>query len=107
MLTLNQLIGTSTIEASFTSTLVLAFAILSLVLASVGLYGVLAYLVEFFNSTGWAFLGQVAVPLRLPDAGRLAGSNSPEAGFWTTASPCGQWQSNCVTRFTDFNSAKV
>ena len=46
VLTLNQVIGASTIEASFTSTLILAFAILSLVLASVGLYGVLSYLVE-------------------------------------------------------------
>ncbi len=46
VLTLNQLIGTSTIEASFTSTLILAFAVLSLVLSSVGLYGVLSYLVE-------------------------------------------------------------
>ncbi len=46
VLTLNQLIGASTIEASFTSTLIVAFAMLSLVLASVGLYGVLSYLVE-------------------------------------------------------------
>jgi len=46
ILTLNQLIGASTIEASFTSTLILTFAILSLILASVGLYGVLSYLVE-------------------------------------------------------------
>ena len=46
VLTLNQLIGASTIEASFTSTLLLAFATLSLILASVGLYGVLSYLVE-------------------------------------------------------------
>jgi predicted permease len=46
VLTLNQLIGASTIEASFTSTLILTFAVLSLVLASVGLYGVLSYLVE-------------------------------------------------------------
>jgi putative ABC transport system permease protein len=46
VLTLNQILGESTIEASFTSTLTLAFAILSLVLASVGLYGVLSYLVE-------------------------------------------------------------
>jgi putative ABC transport system permease protein len=46
VLTLNQIIGESTIEASFTSTLILAFAVLSLVLASVGLYGVLSYLVE-------------------------------------------------------------
>jgi predicted permease len=46
ILTLNQMIGASTIEASFTSTVILAFAVLSLVLASVGLYGVLSYLVE-------------------------------------------------------------
>jgi putative ABC transport system permease protein len=46
ILTLNQVIGASTIEASFTSTLILAFAVLSLLLASVGLYGVLSYLVE-------------------------------------------------------------
>lgn len=46
VLTLNQVIGASTIEASFTSTLILAFAVLSLLLASVGLYGVLSYLVE-------------------------------------------------------------
>ena len=46
VLTLNQVIGESTIEASFTSTLILAFAVLSLILASVGLYGVLSYLVE-------------------------------------------------------------
>src|SRR5208337_3096689 len=46
VLTLNQLIGASTVEASFTSTLILVFAALSLVLACVGLYGVLSYLVE-------------------------------------------------------------
>lgn len=46
VLTLNQIIGASTIEASFTSALILAFAVLSLVLASVGLYGVLSYLVQ-------------------------------------------------------------
>ena len=28
-------------------------------------------LVEFFNSTGWALYGQVAVPMRVSDAGRL------------------------------------
>jgi hypothetical protein len=31
--------------------------------------------VEFFNSTGWALYIQVAVPMRLPDAGRPTGSN--------------------------------
>jgi hypothetical protein len=38
-------------------------------------------LVEFFNSKGWAFYVQVAVPMRLPDAGRVLGSNLPHAGF--------------------------
>jgi ABC-type antimicrobial peptide transport system permease subunit len=42
---MEQLIGNSTADSSFSATLVLAFAVLSLVLAAVGLYGVLAYLV--------------------------------------------------------------
>lgn len=46
VLKLDQVIGSSMIESNFTSTLILAFAVLSLLLASVGLYGVLAYLVE-------------------------------------------------------------
>ena len=45
VLTMDELIGASTIEASFTSTLILAFALISLLLAGVGLYGVLSYLV--------------------------------------------------------------
>ena len=45
VLTMQQLISGSTINASFTASLVLAFAALSLFLAAVGLYGVLTYLV--------------------------------------------------------------
>jgi predicted permease len=45
VLTMQQLIGGLTINASFTASLVLAFAALALLLASVGLYGVLSYLV--------------------------------------------------------------
>jgi predicted permease len=45
VLTMRQLINGSTINASFTASLVLAFAALSLFLAAVGLYGVLTYLV--------------------------------------------------------------
>jgi len=45
VLTMEQLVNGSTINASFTASLVLAFAVLSLVLAAVGLYGVLSYLV--------------------------------------------------------------
>ena len=42
--TLNEVIGKSLVNAKLSATLVLAFAILSLLLASVGLYGVLSYL---------------------------------------------------------------
>jgi putative ABC transport system permease protein len=42
--TMQQAIGDSLGNASFSATLVLAFAVLSLVLASVGMYGVLSYL---------------------------------------------------------------
>ena len=45
VLTMEQSIGKSTLDASFTSALVLAFAVIALVLAAVGLYGVLSYLV--------------------------------------------------------------
>ena len=45
VLTMDQVIGVSTADASFNALLVLAFSILSLVLAAVGLYGVLSYLV--------------------------------------------------------------
>jgi predicted permease len=46
VLTIKQIVGESLGNASFSATLVLAFAILSLLLASVGLYGVLSYLVS-------------------------------------------------------------
>jgi predicted permease len=42
--TMDQVIGESLVNASLSATLVLAFAILSLLLASVGLFGVLSYL---------------------------------------------------------------
>jgi predicted permease len=45
ILTMDQIIGQSTINASFDAKLLLAFAILSLVLAAVGLFGVLSYIV--------------------------------------------------------------
>ncbi|MGB6192428.1 MAG: ABC transporter permease [Terracidiphilus sp.] len=44
VLTLDQIIGESLGNASLTAAMVLAFAVLSLLLASVGLYGVLSYL---------------------------------------------------------------
>ncbi len=44
VLTMDQVVGESLVNASLSTTLVLAFAILSLLLASVGLYGVLSYL---------------------------------------------------------------
>jgi putative ABC transport system permease protein len=45
VLTVNQLIGKSTRNQSFNATLLVAFAALSLVLAAVGLFGVLSYMV--------------------------------------------------------------
>ncbi len=45
VLTMDQIIGKSTLDASFDATLLLAFAVLSLVLAAVGLFGVLSYIV--------------------------------------------------------------
>jgi predicted permease len=45
VLTMPQIIGTATASKSFSTSLVLAFALLSLMLAAVGLYGVLSYLV--------------------------------------------------------------
>jgi predicted permease len=44
VLTMEQSIGMSTLDESFTSALVLAFAVMALLLAAVGLYGVLSYL---------------------------------------------------------------
>jgi predicted permease len=46
VLTLPQIIGRETASKSFSASLVLAFALLSLMLAAVGLYGVLSYLVQ-------------------------------------------------------------
>jgi len=45
VLTMNQLIGKTTIGTSFDASLLAAFAVLSLVLAAVGLFGVLSYIV--------------------------------------------------------------
>ena len=45
VLTMRQNIGVDTLQDQFNSILVLAFAIIALVLAAVGLYGVLSYLV--------------------------------------------------------------
>lgn len=44
ILTIDQVIGTQTLDASFNATLLLIFALVSLLLAAVGLFGVLSYL---------------------------------------------------------------
>jgi len=45
VLTMEQIVSQSTVSQNFSATLVLAFAAFSLILASIGLYGVLSYLV--------------------------------------------------------------
>jgi ABC-type antimicrobial peptide transport system permease subunit len=45
VLTIPQIVGESTVNQSLSASLVLAFAVLSLLLAGVGLYGVLSYVV--------------------------------------------------------------
>ncbi len=45
VLTMDQIVGRSTLDASFDATLLLTFALLSLTLAAVGLFGVLSYVV--------------------------------------------------------------
>jgi predicted permease len=45
VLTMQQIVSQSTVSQNFSATLVLAFAVFSLLLASIGLYGVLSYLV--------------------------------------------------------------
>jgi putative ABC transport system permease protein len=45
VLTMQQSIGESTLDAGFTSSLVLVFAVIALLLAAVGLYGVLSFIV--------------------------------------------------------------
>jgi predicted permease len=44
VLTMNQLLGKSTLDQSFNTTLLVLFAMLSLVLAAVGLFGVMSYI---------------------------------------------------------------
>jgi ABC-type antimicrobial peptide transport system permease subunit len=45
ILTMDQVIGRNTMDESFNAALLLAFAVLSMVLAAVGLFGVLSYVV--------------------------------------------------------------
>ena len=45
VLTMNQLLGKSALDASFNATLLIVFATLSLLLAAAGLFGVLSYIV--------------------------------------------------------------
>jgi len=45
VLTMDQLLGKSTLDQSFNATLLMAFAVMSLMLAAAGLFGVLSYIV--------------------------------------------------------------
>ncbi len=45
VLTMNQLLGRETLDASFNATLILGFAVLSLLLSAVGIFGVVSYVI--------------------------------------------------------------
>lgn len=45
ILTMDQILGKASLDASFDATLLVSFAVLSLVSAGVGIFGVLSYLV--------------------------------------------------------------
>ena len=53
ILTMDQVIGRNTLDASFDATLLVVFAALSLVLAAVGLFGVLSYIVAQRTTQHW------------------------------------------------------
>ena len=96
VLTMQQIIERSLGNASLSASLVLAFAVLSLMLASVGLYGVLSYLTT--QRTGEigvriALGAQREQVLRLM-LGRWAAASTLRAGAW----PCSQRRSGTPDR---------
>ena len=88
VLTLQQIIERSLGNASLSANLVLAFAVLSLMLASIGLYGVLSYLM----TQRTAEIGiRVALGAERKQVLRLMlGRWPPSSSLWSGPRPCSQ-----------------
>jgi len=83
VLTMDQMIGESLVDASLTASLVLAFAILSLLLASVGLYGVLSYITtQPTTELGIRMALRATRPAFTIDAGRRPAPDTVRARPW-------------------------
>jgi ABC-type antimicrobial peptide transport system permease subunit len=109
---MDQVIGRSTTDASFNAELTLAFGVLSLVLAAVGLYGVLSYLVaQRTNEIGvrmalgaqrdqvlWLTLTDGLRPAALGLALGLAGGVAAAKMIRSCFTACDHWTQACSPR---------
>jgi hypothetical protein len=84
VLTMEQSIGKSTPDVSFTSILVLAFAVIALFLAAVGLYGVVSYL-------GTQRTGEIGIRIALGAPRNFVLRLMLLDGLWPAAVGVGHW----------------